>query len=215
MLSHLQMGVQQTQRWLRKHRADTGLVDAGERPKRIKEVMETLSRMLAAVGTIPEGTRLTVEEITRPPRGMQKRKHDAHIAKMVDFIANVEIQEFRNKKQLNRNDQSRLIETWTANRLADQQEAEHKKQKQEAALFAKALKNPFAALKDVFDSNAGAAAGGAAVVTLANGNRINFATTYTALEACALVMGAPQFRQVRTKEKDVLRALPDKALKDV
>lgn len=74
-----------------------------------------------------------------------------------------------------------------------------------------------AALKDVFDSKVGAAAGGAPGVTLANGNQIYYATTYTALEACALVMGASQFQhaQVRTKEKDVLRALPDKALKDV
>ena len=203
--------------WLRKHRVDSGLVDARDKPERIAEVIATLSCMLAAVGTIPEGTRVTVEEIARPPRDMPKRKHDAHRAKITDFIANVEVQNIRNKKQLNRNDQTRLIEMWNANRLADQHEAAQEKRKQEAVLFAKALMNPFAALKDVFNSKSagGGSKAGAAVVTLPNGKQVDASKTYTALEACALVMGASQFRQVRTKDKDALRKLPDKALKDV
>ena len=103
-----QMGVQQPQLWLRKHRADSGLVDARYKKGRIDEVIATLSCMLVAVGTIPEGTRVTVEEIARPPRDMPKRKFDAHRAKIEDFIANV-VQTSRSKTSETRSNSTETI----------------------------------------------------------------------------------------------------------
>ena len=195
------LGMAQPQIWLRRHRADNGLVDETEKKARIKDVLTTISIHLARQGEIPEGYELTEEEITKPSLSMSKADAQKHQEKMSKFLAHVEVhvKPKDGTRRVNRNDESRLLEQWRANQKAEEVEADAIKHEEEIAFVERAFKDPWAALNE-------------SGKTQFNNKPIDTVRPMSGLLALEIAIGKHAFRNAKPKQKVDLKAMPARAL---
>ena len=174
-----------------------------ERALRVEDVLETITYHLIKQGELLPSQTLTEDDITEPPKDLSSLEKERHVTRMKEFIAHVEVHENPGKpKRVNRNDESRLLEHWRANRKASELEAEKKIHLEEAAFKARALENPWVALKE----------SGKTEFKL---NPIDTSKPLSALEALEMCIGTFAFRKLSPKQKAALKSMPAVALDDV